>query len=701
MDYTALFNLLYSTEISEATKDEIINKINAGISESYEVKPIVGTYMELLDTLVFSTASESLIYNIIDETFSQLSEEVINEVSNEWVKKKVGDSLKARQSAVDSANKSVKSGVVGLSQLRRQDQAQQNLDRGKEKAASIMNKVERRKEAAKAENANPYTPKAEAPKKDGALGKLKSAVGKVKSWANNVDKTPDYVGLSRAIGAKANKDNIGAETLRQQTTHKTTGAAKAPKAEETPKAEGTPKAEEIKGNLDSDPVAKSIRRNQEKTAKSRAYRIKQALSKAKGTKLPSGEEPIHMGNERINRINAAKEKAKGTKLLSGDTIELGTSGEGKKTAAKAQKTTVKAQETTEPVQQKLDLKTSKVEEKPEVETDTAQPSKKTSRAKKVVANAISKSEAVKVEQPEADKAAEKAMKEAKKKVADATKSKTKGEKAESEQPEAAGKVEPEAEVPKKRTNKIVINAKGRNIKKTSEEQPTTETPKEVKAEPEQTKATEKEQPVAETPKGKAATSIAKEGTTEKKDNSAEANNKPVKADSSVSSNNDVKRQRAIAKAQEELKQWQSREAEILKKIEDAQKFPEYKSSTREYEDRLKDIRERIKDRQIDLNKLQGESVKEALSDLAVLLLGTNISENCFVEVMEMVAANKANAQKALARDEQSAMAVIDDINKDLQAGKPVDPEKVKDAEEKRKKQEHFEELFKKKFGENG
>ena len=64
MNYIALFNLLYSTEISEATKDEIVNKINTSISESYEVKPIVETYLELLDTLVFSTASESLIYNI-------------------------------------------------------------------------------------------------------------------------------------------------------------------------------------------------------------------------------------------------------------------------------------------------------------------------------------------------------------------------------------------------------------------------------------------------------------------------------------------------------------------------------------------------------------------------------------------------------------------------------------------------------------
>ena len=90
-------------------------------------------------------------------------------------------------------------------------------------------------------------------------------------------------------------------------------------------------------------------------------------------------------------------------------------------------------------------------------------------------------------------------------------------------------------------------------------------------------------------------------------------------------------------------------------------------------------------------------VTEALSDLAVLLVKTNISENCFVEVMEMVAANKANAEEALKRDEEDAMAAIDDIYKDVEVGKGVDSTKVKRAEKKRQKYEHYKEIFDKKF----
>ena len=148
MNYNSLFNLLYSTEISEATKSEIINRMEEPIQESAEVESLVETYLELLDTLVFSAASESLIYNIIDEAFSQLDEEFINEVSNEWVKRKVQDSMAARKATADSAEKSVKSGVIGLSQLRRQDKAQQNLEAGKAKADSIQARLDKRASAA-------------------------------------------------------------------------------------------------------------------------------------------------------------------------------------------------------------------------------------------------------------------------------------------------------------------------------------------------------------------------------------------------------------------------------------------------------------------------------------------------------------------------------------------------------------------------
>ena len=261
MNYIALFNLLYSTEISEATKDEIVNKINTNISESYEVKPIVGTYMELLDTLVFSTASESLIYNIIDEAFSQLSEETINEVSNEWVKKKVGDSLKARQSAVDSANKSVKSGIIGLSQLNRQSQAQSNLEKGQQKAASIQARLNNRNQEAPA-----ATPKSETSNNTGVMGKLKSAVSKVKNWANSVDKGPDHVGLSRLVGQEANKRNIGAETLRQQSTHKVDGAPKTEEVKQPEVKAETPKADEVKSEVKADDATKAAKKKVAKIA---------------------------------------------------------------------------------------------------------------------------------------------------------------------------------------------------------------------------------------------------------------------------------------------------------------------------------------------------------------------------------------------------------------------------------------------------
>ena len=109
---------------------------------------------------------------------------------------------------------------------------------------------------------------------------------------------------------------------------------------------------------------------------------------------------------------------------------------------------------------------------------------------------------------------------------------------------------------------------------------------------------------------------------------------------------------------------------------------------------------KINDWKAQLAKLRGEATNEALSDLAVLLAFTNISESSFVEVMEMVAASKANAQKALERDEKKAMAAIDDINKDLEAGKPIDPEKVKNAEADHKKYERFKEIYDKKFNDN-
>lgn len=590
MNYNSLFNLLYSTEISEATKADIINKIQEPIIESCEVEPLVETYLELLDTLVYSTASESLIYNIIDETFSQLSEETINEVSDEWIKRKTEAGLKSREKAYNQA----KGNIVGLSSLNRASKAGERLERGREQVAS----------------------RAPRPDNGGALSKLKSAVGKVKSFASSVDKGPEHIGLSRLIGAKANKDNVGAETLRQQTTHKAEAPAENKSSAEAPKAESN-----------SDAVAKAVRRNQAKTEKNRAYKIRKAINKAKGTKLSSGE-TIEMGNTSIAKREAAREKAKGTKLPSGETIEMDNSEiKGRKerlerVKEKAKGTKLPSGETIElgtskrkrgrrkttgtqnqePIQQKLDLEAPKTEEKqPEVKAEV--------------------------------------------KADDATKATTKGTTGKKNSRGRKGKKTPTVDSDATAAKKVVASAIS-NKEEQAEAQPAAEAPKEE-------------------PKIKV----------------------------NMNKTGEAKRRDAVMRRQiEAQRKDQEKQLEALKqRKQDMTSKPGYDQNS------VVDLEKRISD----LEKRLGKSkVNEALADLALLLLGTNISESCFMEVMEMAGATKANAEKVKNRYEDEVKASIDALYKDVEEGKPVDPEKVKDVEEKRKRKEHFEKMFNDKFNNN-
>ena len=526
MNYASLFNILYSVEISEDTKTDIINKIDYPVQEAYEVEPLIETYLELIDTLVFSTASEALIYNIIDETFASLSEEFINEVSNEWIKRKTEAGLKSREQAVKRANDSVKSGVIGLSQLNRQDKAQQRLDKGRAQVA--------------ARTPNTVEPKAETPKAEGAMGKLKSAVGKVKKWASGADDSSNYVGLSRLIGAKANKDNIGAETLRKQTTEKT----------EAPKAETT------------QPEVKT-----------------EAPKKTKATKTT-----------KTTKVKAPKAET--------TQPEVEAEAPKKTRATKTTKTT----------------KTAKVEAP---KAETKQPEVKAEVKGEDATKAVKKG-AVKA----TDNTAKDIVKNAKKKVMKAVDTKAKAE-----------------------TSKV-------EDKKEEVKQP------EVKAE---AKKEEVKQPEVK----------------------AEAKPKKTEAE------------RYEAKMRREAEARRKDQERVLQILKDQKTSMVSKPGYDAKE--AQDLDKRISDLE---KRLGNAKVHEALSDLVLLLLNTNISESCFVEVMEMAGANKANALKVKDRYDHDMNTSLDDINKDLEDGKPMDMEKVKKAEEIMKKKEHFEELFKKKFNDN-
>ena len=685
MNYNSLFNLLYSTEISEDTKSDIISRIELPILEAKKHivfkqdledaairrlkkenpntmyledeyldldgsqaaqrkrmekqvsknEALVETYLELLDTLVYSSASESLIYNIIDETFAELDEEFINEVSDQWVKRKTEAGLKAREQAYKQA----KSNVVGLSSLNKAAEAGEKLERGKQQVA----------------NRTKVTPLYTKPT---AVDKLKSAVGKVKNWASSIDKGPEHVGLSRIVGYKANKDNMGAHSLHQQTTQK----AEAPsarserieKAKEKAKGTKLPSGDTI--NMDNS----SIKRREEAKEKAKGTKLpsgdtinmdnssikkkEKAKEKAKGTKLPSGD-TINMDNSSIKRREEAKEKAKGTKLPSGDTIEMGARKEKVDALKKAAKVKTERHEekATKPIKSSPDETLKKVKEAGEkISKQLQAKKKKVSKPKKVTAETQPEKQE-EVETPKSKKTRAKKEKVEQPKV--------EAPKAETKQPEIKSEVNAED------ATKAVKKATKGTKKKANNE--TIKNAKKKVAEITGNKPEEKVETKAE----------------EKAESKAEKSSFDKFSAS-------LRRQQAQKRKDQEkvLQDLRGRRQQMTSK-------PGYDTKT------VQDLDKRISD----LEKTLGATkTNEALSELAYLLAHTNISESSFVEVMKMTI-DKAKAEEIKDRYDSEIEESIDAIYKDIQEGKDIDPEKTQKTEKLLERKEHFEELFNKKF----
>lgn len=189
MNYNELFDLIYSTRLPESLKEAVIDRLPLEmISEDFsELEPATEAYLEFLDTLVFSTASEALIEDIIDETLENVDEDVINEVSDAWVKRKIQAGLNNGLKQREKAYKESSSNVIGLSSLDKASKAEDRLNRAKDYAKALN----------KSSNSNTSTPS-----KSGAMDKLKSAVGKVKNWFDSGN-TTTYDDVRHAIGRTA------------------------------------------------------------------------------------------------------------------------------------------------------------------------------------------------------------------------------------------------------------------------------------------------------------------------------------------------------------------------------------------------------------------------------------------------------------------------------------------------------------------
>lgn len=307
--YNKLFDVLYSSEISESVKVLIAEnyppQLNEGISED-------SCYVEFLKTMIDSNISEASLYDIIDEVFGDFSEEQIETVTEEFIHSLVNQYLneglfdtrpiglnglrkEAQKREAQATRRDAKIQPIGMATLNRQQNAKEKLN-NQPKGSSFGDKVKKAGSA--------------------ALGKLKSAVGKVRDWTKKMASNDKPVGLSKLKADQAARINraVSAGTYKKDegtsgVTSGTQGPSNSPN--------GSSRSERIRRALEKAKGTKLPDDGEVIHMDTVGARKKAAaLERSKGTKLPNDGEVIHMGNKSINRREEAKKKAKGIKLPS-------------------------------------------------------------------------------------------------------------------------------------------------------------------------------------------------------------------------------------------------------------------------------------------------------------------------------------------------------------------------------------------------
>ena len=364
IDYNKLFDVAYSDTLPEEVKvsvlDNVLESVGAELNESLNEKD--SHYVEFIDMLVNSTISETSLNDILDMTFGNLSEEVINEVSDAYINRAAKNALKQRQTTVkkqqDYGNR-----PIGLKGVERQAK---EIDRAKHAEQMTTykqpNKPAQQAQPAAATKANgspiglagirkqgqaqpqaqqPAQPKAQAQTKPSAMDRLKSAVGKVKSWVDNVRKSNEKpTGLAKLKQEKEERINkavemgTGPKAEKKAETKTAEPAKEAPKATANKKttAKKDSKGEQLKLEVEAPKAEKKTT-----TKKSNSKKIAQAQKEAEKVEQPKAEEaPKPKATPKKKTTTATKKKLDATTKKV--TAEV-TNAETKKPAAK--KTTKK------------------------------------------------------------------------------------------------------------------------------------------------------------------------------------------------------------------------------------------------------------------------------------------------------------------------------------------------------------------------
>lgn len=332
--YIDLFNLAYSTTISESVKDEIISQINLPVTESaLEFPEDIYESIVFLDKMACSGISEGVVNEIIDKVFEGCSEEYLEEVYEAYIR------AKALAYVCEDA------APIGLAGIKRENARREEAQkRAEEKRQARAEAIGKFKEGAKRAGQE-------------VLGKIKGAVGKVKNWyKTNYDRP---IGLARINNFKAQNKPIEAPKPEVKAeTPKPEPKVEAPKAEvkvKTPKPE--PKVETPKSEV----------KEPKKNAKS-----KEVIDKAIEAPKPEVKE------EPAIKAEVKAETPKSEPKVEAPKAEVKKS----KKNAKSKEAVDKAIETPEP----------EVKEEPAAKAED-KPAKKRGRPKKVKAEVNSKIEA--------------------------------------------------------------------------------------------------------------------------------------------------------------------------------------------------------------------------------------------------------------------------------------------------------------------
>ena len=128
-DYKSAFEVAYSRNISEEEKDFLFETLGIpeGLETIQEASSQVGFLVDFLDSIVFSEVSEATADDLIDKVIGGLSEAAINEVSDEFIKRHARNALANRKREFNAHKEPI--GMVGLEKNAR---AEERLNRAKE-----------------------------------------------------------------------------------------------------------------------------------------------------------------------------------------------------------------------------------------------------------------------------------------------------------------------------------------------------------------------------------------------------------------------------------------------------------------------------------------------------------------------------------------------------------------------------------------